>query len=572
MISRRRPMRKGLGPGRRAMAWLLVSLVGVGCQAPGRSTKLSIQAELAVAVRTGQLGRPRIALANNLTQDRSDRNYLLDRLSLGVITLADGYPHAAEGVFSEVYDLLRTQGINQDKTIESVVINEDLRFWKGEPFEQAMAFCYTGLTYATLGDWGNLRAASDNALFYLRDFGTDARGEPYQPTSLIRESADPDSPDPLETYEPRPSNFTLGYLLNGIANQQLARDAEAFERFDEAVESNAAVAPLVESLRTERYNLLLVVDYGRGPKKIGTGPDSAIARFVPITPSDQAMLQATVAGRTTRWPMVIDLNTIATDLMWNNLEDMRKAKSFVGSVLLTGGAVAAGIGAASDSDEAALAGLGAMAAGAWAKAGAHADTRHSPVLPQRVYLVPVWLPADASTIQLQLVDQPGSRLVLRGLEPGQQGVMVRYVRLPAVRRFSPRWAGSGELHYANAYEHPPQLSDMPYLLGGRCVRLPTVETIIDYHEAGHLRWMSIADVKELYRAERIELTVPPGAMPGLHVLEGGDSLVCPWPGTTGYTRLFGQPHAAYQPQSETGTQLISTASQKANRAPNEPFN
>jgi hypothetical protein len=537
------------------LGWLMV-----GCQTPGRSTKLSTQAELGVAVRTGQLGRSRVALQQNLTQDRADRNYLLDRLSLGVVTLADGYPQAAEGVFSQVYDLLRTQGINEDKTVESVVLNEDLRFWKGEPFEQAMAFAYTGLTYAMLGDWGNLRAASDNALFYLRDFGTDDQGQPYDQTSLIRESADADSPDPLETYQPRPSNFTLGYLLNGIANQQLAREAEADERFAAAVESNPAVAGLVDALKRGSYNLLLVVDYGRGPKKIGTGPDNAIARFVPVTPSDNAMLEATVAGRVARWPIVIDLNTIATDLMWNNLQDMRKAKSFVGSVLLTGGAVATGVGAAGDSKEATLAGLGAMAAGAWAKAGAHADTRHSPVLPQRVYLVPVSLPVDVSTVELQIAGRPGSRLVLRGLDAPRQGVMVRYIRLPAVRRFSPEWAGSGELHYANAYEHPPPLDELPYILGGRCVRPPTPAVLSDYHAAGNLTSMSMGALTELYRAEAIERTVPPGRLPGLHVLEGGDSLVCPWPGTTGYARLFGQRHAPYRPRSQPVTEAADVVS------------
>ena len=90
-------------------------LFSVGCQEPMRTPT--------AALRVGDYGGPRVDIYRDMQPKRSDRAYLLDRMRVGVLTLADGYPVSAQTIFEEVYDLLRTQGINKDKTVASVVFS-----------------------------------------------------------------------------------------------------------------------------------------------------------------------------------------------------------------------------------------------------------------------------------------------------------------------------------------------------------------------------------------------------------------------------------------------------------------
>jgi hypothetical protein len=95
----------------------------------------------------GEYGQARAHVAGNITTNKGDRNYMLDRMSLCMVTLADGMSEAAAPTMDEIYEILRTQGVNADRTVASVAITEGVRFWKGEPFEQAMAYYYVSLYY-----------------------------------------------------------------------------------------------------------------------------------------------------------------------------------------------------------------------------------------------------------------------------------------------------------------------------------------------------------------------------------------------------------------------------------------
>ena len=529
---------------------VLIVLIGMGAGMLGCAAQPDVQ--LTSAVLSGDHGRARVHMLKNMTMDSSDRDYMLDRLRLAIATLGDGYANAGDTTFEELYEKLRTQGINEDKTVESVVLNEDLKFWKGEPFEQAMAFCYVGMHYAQQGDWGNMRAATENSLFYLRDFGTDAEGNPYDAETLATEAAEKKDDDVIDAgYTPVKSNFALGYMLSGIANLQMGRDREADSRFAEAVRVDPNLASLVKLLKTGKYNTIFVVDYGRGPQKVGTGPDNSVAEFIAKTPSDRAGLAVTLGAKRADFPQVLDLNQIAIDLMWNNLEDIRIAKSHIGSVLMAAGGATTGAGAYSGSEDTMYVGLGLMAAGAWAKMGAHADTRYCEILPQRTYIVPARVGSAGDQITFAVKGHGSSRLVLTGVQPPRagQGVQLRYVRLPSVPGAAPAWAGSGKILYSNRYAPNAGQRNLPFILGGDCVRPPSAKVMADYQAAGYLQGMSLGELEELYRLEGIELQATPGVQPALHVLEGGNSLACPLPGTAGYARLFGQEHPPYLAKS-----------------------
>lgn len=540
------------------MLWTLATF---GCAAP--------PVEVGPYIANGEYGRARRVVLGSLTDDRRDRLYLLDRLRLAVLVLADGYPDAAQPLFEEVYDVIRTQGINRDKTVASVVLNEDLKLWKGEPFEQAMAMFYYGVQQATLGSWDNARAAATGSLFHLRDFGADERGTRLDTQAIAQKAlayerarqsrqhptgGDKSSGDYLNTgYAVRESNFALGYLFNGIANQRLGREEEALDHYAAAVQINPELRPVCDQLRAGRFNCLLVVSHGLGPRKVGYGPDRVHAQFVPRFPRRPATLLVGINGEhALAAPVACDLDRMAADHMWNNLEDVRIAKSRLGSALMTAGAIATAVGQNQDSDAATYAGLGAMAAGLFLKAGAHADTRYCDALPQRVYIVPVTVMGKTDRIELAVEGYPSSRMILTGLEaPEPGGVVTRYVRLvSSLSHVPPGWAVTGRVMYANDESGQTDGPQRPYILGGGCVRTPSHEVLSSYQRSGFLDNLTTADLAELYRQEGVRLDMPAfEVFKHQHLLEGGDCLVSPMAGTTGFARLFGRQHQVYRPKS-----------------------
>lgn len=504
----------------------------------------------------GELGTARVYMQNNLSKDRNDRDYLLDRMRLGIVALGDGYPQVAGPVLDEVYDVLRTAGLNADRTVSSVVINEDQKIWKGEPFEQAMAYCYVAAHYAEIGSWDNTRAAALNSLFHLRDFGTAETGRRKNSEDLIRQ-AETRGNDYLDKgYVSRESNFALGYLLCAIANQQIGRIDEANDYYAHATEANPALEDLVRTFRGGKYNTVLIVDAGRGPQKTASGPDNAIATFMPLTPSDGTALRVVTSAGEADYPIVVDLNILARDHMWNNLEDVRIAKSQVGSLMMTAGAITGMYGVQNRDNTMGYVGLGLLAAGAFAKAGAHADTRYCEVMPQRVYVVPLELGPQDTTVTLQVLGNPASRMVVTGfpLEKSDTAVL-RYIRLVAVRNGpAPDWATCGVIRFDNDRVPKMPAGSGPYILGGNSVRTPTEAVFDEYLRRGLYTDLTLSEFEDLYKAEGISVNpdweANADTMPGRHLLEGGVSLIAPLGGKAGYTRIFGKTALPYAPKSE----------------------
>lgn len=539
----------------------MVGLALVGCA--------GYQRDEALVARTarGDFGSARFAAQGRLSDNPADRAYMLDRLKALILTLAEGVPEAAGVHADRVYEMLRTQGLNADNTVPSFFIGEGgARVWKGEPFEQAMGYCYVALYEASRGDFGNARAAANNSLFLLRDFSQALHGRAEaaserdaiaQREALVRAGQDTGQPDSIGVdYRAVASDFELGYALKAVCARALGDTAEA----QEAAATLAQIAPHLSSLASRlaqaNYNTVLVVDAGLGPAKVATGPDGAIALFRAVSPSDTAPLVVRAAGQEAGFPVVTDLNRLARDLKWNNLEDLRLAKSTIGNVLVAGGLVTAGLTANDDNPTAALIGLGVAGVGALLKGTAAADTRHCEVLPQRVYVVLLNLPvgggdgASGSSVELSL---GSSRLVLPNVPAGggagsASGAMtLRYVRLPLD---AGAWSTRGQVLYTADTTAPARTPTLPYILGGRDVRTPAPTVMEDYYAAGLPRTITSADLLSMFREEEIQMVAlnPAGGF-GRHVLEGGSGLYSPQAGTTGFVRLFCQEHPAYAPRS-----------------------
>ncbi|MEM6392979.1 MAG: hypothetical protein AAF797_09425 [Planctomycetota bacterium] len=419
-----------------AVVVVVVGLMLAGCHAPPLATPTD-------PVLEGRYTDAARLVRADVEDDKRDRRYVLTRMRAGVMELAADQPKRAEGSLAEVYDLLRTQGVNRDKMLETVVVNEGVRVWKGEPFEQALAMTYFGLTAGVLGSWDNVRAAAQSSLFQLRDFGQAGRsGRPSHAGN---------------GYVVTASDFTLGYLLHGIASQQLGRDDKARDFLDRAIRLNPALKPMRDRLWTQPYNAVLVASYGLGPRKEAHGPSNALSRFVPVFASTNAPLAVKVNGqRQDDAHVVTDVNRMATDHRWNHLEDLRVTKANLGQASILAGSVLTSDGLEYDNDRTAMIGLGLLAMGAYLEYQAKANTDYCDVFPQRFYVLPLWLePEDSasagSTVELQVSDRATASARLQGLKGAATGQPAKliYFRLPAYngsrsgvhrnRRANPLW-------------------------------------------------------------------------------------------------------------------------------------
>ena len=525
-----------------------------------------------VLARAGDFGKARAATLNRATDDRRDRSFMLDRMKILTMAMADGVPEAARPVADELYGFLRTQGVNAEKTLPTVFFGEGAsRVYKGEPFEQALTLTQIAALDASVGDWGNARAAANNALFQVRDFSRSLGSGPVpgpnapgtqdttqdpaaQRLRLLQSASGTDAQAIERLATPQTSDFELGYALRAIASRQLGEAAD----MDEALVQLVRVAPRLEGLaaqiRAGVYNAALLVESGSGPQKISSGPDGAIAAFRRTAPGDDAPLRVSIGGGAPlAFPVATDTDRLALDLRWNNLEDLRLAKSAVGNGLLLGGAVVAN---SSNKREAQIAGLGMILAGVLAKSTAAADTRHNELLPQRTHIALLQL-AEAGPVRLWVEGRAPASLTLTGLSPPAPGrLLFRLVRLPAEQT---PWADSGRVLYANDSATNPtpwgaveavDNASLPYILGGLCVRTPNERVLSDYQRAGFLRGFTLNDLLDLYREEGIEIVgLSRDPQIGRHILEGGRFLYTPLTGTTGFARLYGQVHAPYQPKS-----------------------
>jgi hypothetical protein len=550
----------------------------LGCQSYTRD------ADVLAEVRAGEFGAARLVAQNRASRDPSDRSFMLDRVKVMLLAQADGVPWAAEPTVDRMYDFLRTQGVNRDNTVASFFIGEGgARVWKGEPFEQAMAYHAISTFDATRGDWGNARAGAINSLFAVRDFsktlasraggagragragagGAAWESDPdtMERVALLEEAARAERAgerDALARYAAQASDFEVGYAMRAIASTQVGFAEDAAEAARTMVAIRPELSGLASRITSGRYNAVFVVEYGLGPRKEAAGPDGAIAVFRPVTASDGTALRVVVNGREEQFPVVTDVNRLARDIRWNNLEDVRRAKSMIGDAILIGGvAVAAG----AEDDEAKIAGAAAAIAGLLLKATASADTRHNEVLAQRVYIAPVMLEPGLNRVEVALADGRG-RLVLPAVPGPPTGrTFAHYVRLP---ESAGAWATSGVVRYSTDATGPVDGSvaaRVPWILGGLCVRTPSEAVLREYQRVGVLREVSLQDLLDLYREEGIwvEGSSLEGG-PRRHILEGGNSLFTPEAGSAGFVRLYGQTHAAYVPRSARARELASAIS------------
>jgi tetratricopeptide (TPR) repeat protein len=393
----------------RAVACALLALIAVltGC-GPSREEVLA-----SYAVQDYYLGDFHDAVDRlRPLSEKTDQNFVLNNCRLGLAALAGYDLDEAEGAFLRAYEVINSVGVNAGgRSIGAVLVDEKLKIWKGEPFERAMANFYLGLVYYMQRDYNNARAAFENALFKLRDYNKDK-----------------DSKDDERRIE---SNFALATVMLGRCWQRLGRDDLARASFARATELHGWLAPLADERLQRESNVLLVVDFGRGPRKVKNN-DGAFVGFGP-TPAQEGPLPlpavrvdgAAISLEGSNRPP-LDLLALAQDRRWQSIDTIRAVKSVLGTGLIAAGGIDALTNDRRGHGELDLALIGA---GLLLKATSQADIRQWETLPRTVYLLPLKLSPGKHDVTVRFPGAAGIGQSWRDLVVPEEGEATYYFHI-----------------------------------------------------------------------------------------------------------------------------------------------
>jgi tetratricopeptide (TPR) repeat protein len=338
---------------------------------------------------------------------KTNGDFVLNNARLGSTALVQYRLDDAQDAFLRAYEVINSVGVNNGgRSLGATLVSEDIKVWKGEPFERAMVNFYLGLIYYMQHDYDNARAAFENALFKLKD---------YQ---------DNDNPD---KYSQTESNFALAYIMLGKSWQRLGEQDQANAMFAKAIKLRPDLASLANADYNAKANLLLVVEFGQGPLKV-TNFDGSIVGFGP-KPNEAGPIYPPQVNVDGRWVDVsgltvppVDLLVLAQDRRWQSIDTIRAVKSAAGTGLMVAGAV---VGSQDNRNSGEL-GLGLFAAGLLLKATSQADVRQWEMLPRTVFLIPLQVSPGKHDVTILIAG--GWRQTWRGLVAPAKGDDTYYFR------------------------------------------------------------------------------------------------------------------------------------------------
>jgi tetratricopeptide (TPR) repeat protein len=343
---------------------------------------------------------------------KTDENFVLNNCRLGSAALADYNYAQAEDAFLKAYEVINSVGVNQGgRSVGAVLVSEKIKVWKGEPFERAMANFYLGLVYYIRHDYNNARAAFENALFKLRDY------DPKTDSDSARVD----------------SNFALANLMLGRCWQRLGDDAKAKANFDRAVALVPYLRELADPKTNADSNVLLVVDFGHGPRKIRT-VDGAFVGFGPTPRQAGPIIIPYVTVDGAQYPVdgtnrpTVDLLALAQDRRWQDIDTIRAIKDVVGTGLIAAGAIDSasnyhGNNSRTTTD------LALIGAGLLLKATSQADVRQWENLPRTVFLLPLKLTPGKHDITVRFPNDPRIYQSWRDIVAPETGEETYYIHM-----------------------------------------------------------------------------------------------------------------------------------------------
>jgi tetratricopeptide (TPR) repeat protein len=223
---------------RLALLFLMLSLAA--CAAPNRNLE-GIAAEDTFDNSKG-LGKFYSAL-----KKEGKRNEVLNNMRLGVAAMRVGEKETAKQAFDIAIKGIETVFANNEnaQTARSLWYAEEMKEFKGEPYERVMAYYYRGLLYLEDGDYENARAAFKSGL--IQD--TFAEEEQFR------------------------CDFALLMFLESLASK-LAGDDEMAKT---ALTELASFRP--DYKQPDSYNVLFLLETGYSPRKVSDGPGHSELKY-----------------------------------------------------------------------------------------------------------------------------------------------------------------------------------------------------------------------------------------------------------------------------------------------------
>ena len=407
---------------------------------------------------------PELRRAFFIAQAQSQRNRVLNDMRLGLATFAMGRNPLAETLFDDALQGIEAVYADTEsaKTARQLMVKEQNKDFKGEPYERVMAYYYRGLLYLRAGDFENARASFKGGM--LQD--AFAEEEQYR------------------------ADFALMPYLQGWAAHCDGNAALAAEDFKEFRDLDRDTP-----LPGEDHTVLVLVETGSAPVKISDGPRLRIRRNGSAEParvlwadpdsepehgppehgkdhlsrSDTALLEDIYRQASTRGGR-------AFDAILEGKAEFKSTADTVGKVALAGAVMAGKVAASSTprrdasrqeqqrqeeiQRDAAVAGGALAVIGLLSKATAYsieagADTRYWDNLPDRVLGVTLALPDRVRTLRVEIL--------------GPRGDPLRFTEIPITRagRCGIAWVRDGDTLPRNPRAPnsvPPEVMASPVII------------------------------------------------------------------------------------------------------------
>jgi len=300
-------------------------------------------------------------------KDKLDRDFVLYNLEYASAAFEGGDYYNARYALERASQVMRGYAGNTEGII-SLIANESAKLFKGDPFEQAMANFYDGLIYYRWGDYYNAAAAFRQALmcdkYSAENYRDDFAIVQYFVGRCYLKTNDPD---------------------NARVSFEAARKVYPNNPYF----SDDAIA---------NHNVIIVLQLGRAPVKVATGPAGSIDDY------DRGHYRETMATVYANGKLLGN-SSLAVDLLKQATTSGRSAKDTIQGVKggLKTGAVAAGEMLATNDDKKTQ-GVGLILLLAGLLYPAQADLRQWDLLPGEIHVLSAKLEPGTYTFKIDFCE------------------------------------------------------------------------------------------------------------------------------------------------------------------------
>ena len=274
-----------------------------------------------------------------------------------------------------------TDGGKQARMATKVFYPESSKIYIGEPYERAMAWFYRGILYWMEGEPDNARACFRSA--QLMD--GDAEGDSYR------------------------ADYAIFDYMIAMINEFYSGDDQSFYRFArENVTSDFFPEPV------DSPNLIVVVEFGRGPRKSRSGVYGEELKIVEGSSRVNSVRATLSTGPVLAAGPMDNLSWQARtrggrimDHVLGRKAVFKRTTSDLGDAAIMSGII---LGSETKHDQTALtvAGIGILSKLISAAATPEADVRQWDTLPQHLTIIPMRVPTGPQEAVIQFYDNQGS--------------------------------------------------------------------------------------------------------------------------------------------------------------------